>query len=87
MAAALLLDDAQGSFQADGDSRSSVVARRWCQRQLLPLVAADRDWRAQSEALARDLPLPERLRRARANAVVNRSSVAGRIVATATKHA
>jgi len=60
MAAALLLDEAQWSFQAHGDGQGIVVARRWCQRQLAPLVAADADWRSQSEALARDLPVAER---------------------------
>ncbi|HEY4310389.1 MAG TPA: acyl-CoA dehydrogenase family protein [Pirellulales bacterium] len=60
MAAALLLDDAQWNFQADGDARAIVVARRWCARQLAPLMSADRAWRAESEALARDLPLAER---------------------------
>jgi hypothetical protein len=60
MAAALLLDDAQWNYQADGDSRAIVVARRWCARQLAPLVSADRTWRTESEALARDLPLAER---------------------------
>jgi putative acyl-CoA dehydrogenase len=60
MAATLLLDDAQWSVHAHGDSQGVVAAQRWCQRQLAPLVAANRDWRAQSEALARGVPLLER---------------------------
>jgi putative acyl-CoA dehydrogenase len=60
MAGALLLDDAQWNFQTDGDGRGIAVARRWCGRNLAPLVFADRHWRAESEALARDLPLAER---------------------------
>ncbi len=60
MAAALLLDDAQWNYQWDGDGRAIAVARRWCGRPLAPLMAADRQWRAQSKVLARDLPLAER---------------------------
>ena len=60
MAAALLLDDAQWSYQFDGDGRGIAVAQRWCQRQLTPLITPDRDWRSQSEALARDLPCAPR---------------------------
>jgi len=60
MAAALLLDDAQWSYHFDGDGRGIAVAQRWCQRKLTSLVAADRDWRSQSDALARDLPFAPR---------------------------
>jgi alkylation response protein AidB-like acyl-CoA dehydrogenase len=59
MAAALLLDEAQWNFQTHGESRGIAVARRWCERELAPLVRADRDWRAQSAALAREEPLTE----------------------------
>jgi len=56
-AASLLIDEAQWACRADGDGRGIAVAQRWCDRALAPLVTAGRDWRAQSQALARDLPL------------------------------
>ncbi|MBI2825492.1 MAG: acyl-CoA dehydrogenase family protein [Planctomycetia bacterium] len=59
MAAALLLDEAQWNYQAHGDCRGVAVAQRWCTKELTPLVQADRDWRRQTDALARNTEMKE----------------------------
>lgn len=59
MAAALLLDEAQWNFQSSGDRHGCAVARRWCITRLAPSSEHDRDWLAESAALARDVEITD----------------------------
>ncbi|MBX7073273.1 MAG: acyl-CoA dehydrogenase family protein [Pirellulales bacterium] len=52
--ASLLLDHAQWELETLGSRRGLVVARRWCAKNLAPLVHADASHRAESQALATD---------------------------------
>jgi alkylation response protein AidB-like acyl-CoA dehydrogenase len=53
-AASLLLEHADWLFQAEGDRRGTVIARRWCAQELAPLVNPDDTHRAASRMLTLD---------------------------------
>ena len=58
-AGALLLEHAQWSVESEGERRDLVAARRWCARELTPLVWADSEHRGESRALALNEALAE----------------------------
>ncbi len=59
-AASQLLDHAEWSLREEQDGRTAAVARRWCARDLAPLVTADDGHRAEDAALAMDRELSRR---------------------------
>ena len=50
-AAALLMEHAQWSVEREGDWRALAAARRWCARDLAPLIHPDASHRAESALL------------------------------------
>ncbi len=58
--ASLLLEHAQWSIETETGGRHLIIARRWCAGDLTPLREAGEGYRAESRALALDLPFTVR---------------------------